>query len=64
MKFEKPIAEVEQFELKDVISVSGGNGETEPAPSTTESQYGTAYWEDGIPCTYTKEDNYNFNNCL
>lgn len=63
MKFEKPIAEIQKFDLKDVISASGG-GDEPAQPTTTESQYGTAYWEDGIPCTYTKEDQYNFNNCL
>jgi hypothetical protein len=63
MKFEKPIAEIQKFDLKDIISASDEEQPTQE--DTTESQPGTAYYSQGIPCTWTKEDNYNFSgHCL
>jgi hypothetical protein len=60
MKFEKPIVEIQKFDLKDVISASGETGET----TTKKSQPGTVVGDDGGICSYTKADNYNMNNCL
>ena len=56
MKFERPIAEIQKFDLKDVISSSG--------ETTKKSQPGTVVGDDGGVCSYTKADNYNFDNCL
>ena len=62
MKFEKPIAEIKKFDLMDVISASDENP---PEETTTESQPGTIYYNEGKECTWTKEDNYNFSgHCL
>lgn len=62
MKFEKPIAEIQKFDLKDVISASSEGGET---PTTSKkSQPGTIVGDEGGVCSYTKADNYNFDNCL
>jgi|GEM_PF-2096325 hypothetical protein len=62
MKFEKPIAEIQKFDLKDVISASTPD---EPGPTTTKkSQPGTIVGDEGGVCSYTKADNYNFDNCL
>ena len=61
MKFEKPMVEIQKFDLKDVISASGGNGGEE---TTKKSQPGTVVGDDGGICAYNKTDNYNFNNCL
>ena len=60
MKFEKPIVEIQKFDLKDVISASGGPTET----TTKKSQPNTIVGEDGGVCAYNKTDNYNFDNCL
>ena len=61
MKFEKPIVEIQKFDLKDVISVSADP----PIDTTTKkSQPGTVVGDDGGICSYTKADNYNMNNCL
>ena len=61
MKFEKPIVEIQKFDLKDVISASSGD----PSDTTTKkSQPGTVVGDDGGICSYTKADNYNFDNCL
>lgn len=61
MKFEKPIVEIQKFDLKDVISASA-----EPPIETTtkKSQPNTIVGEDGGICAYNKTDNYNFDNCL
>lgn len=62
MKFESPIAEIQKFDLKDVIASSS---ETQPEVTTTKkSQPGTVVGDDGGVCSYTKADNYNFDNCL
>lgn len=58
MKFEKPIVEIQKFDLKDVISASTGTG------TTKKSQPGTVVGDDGGICAYNKTDNYNFNNCV
>lgn len=61
MKYENPIVEIQKFDLKDVISASSGEtGET----TTKKSQPGTVVGDDGGICSYTKADNYNFDNCL
>ncbi len=53
MKFEKPIAEVVKFDLKDVIS------------SSENSQPGTVVGDHGGICAGDKTDNYDFSgNCL
>jgi hypothetical protein len=59
MKFEKPIAEIQKFDLKDVISAS-----SETPTTTKKSQPGTIVGDEGGVCSYTKADNYNFDNCL
>ena len=57
MKFERPIAEIQKFDLKDVIASSS---ETQPEVTTTKkSQPGTVVGDDGGVCSYTKADNYN-----
>lgn len=66
MKFEKPIAEVTMFSLKDIISGSNPTTDaTEPSTEeveTTHSKQGTPFgdasWEDNIPytCTGTRAD--------
>lgn len=61
MKFEKPIVEIQKFDLKDVISASA---ETTAATTTKKSQPNTIVGEDGGVCAYNKTDNYNFDNCL
>ena len=57
MKFEKPVAEVQKFDLKDVISASGESPINNP-------QTGTIVGEDTGSCAGDKSDNYNFDNCL
>ena len=65
MKFEMPIAEIQKFDLKDVISASDGGAATEPeTPTTTKSQPGTVVGDDGGICQYNKTDSYNFDACL
>jgi hypothetical protein len=60
MKFEKPVAVVEKFDLADILTASG-----EVTPTTTKkSQPNTIVGEDGGVCAYNKTDNYNFDNCL
>ena len=61
MKFEKPIVEIQKFDLKDVISASA---ETSAPTTTKKSQPNTIVGEDGGVCAYNKTDNYNFDNCL
>ena len=61
MKFEKPVAFVEKFDLVDVLTTSGGGDEE---TTTKASQPGTIVGEEGGVCAYNKTDNYNFNNCL
>ncbi len=61
MKFEKPIVEIQKFDLKDVISASA---ETTTETTTKKSQPNTIVGEDGGICAYNKTDNYNFDNCL
>lgn len=61
MKFEKPIVEIQKFDLKDVISASA---ETTAETTTKKSQPNTIVGEDGGVCAYNKTDNYNFDNCL
>lgn len=70
MKYEKPIAEIRILGASDVLATSGGGagggGETtEPAVTTTKkSQPNTIVGDEGGVCSYTKADNYNFDNCL
>lgn len=65
MKFEKPIVEIQKFDLKDVISASGeSTGESQEETTTKKSQPNTVVGDDGGICAYNKTDNYNFNNCL
>ena len=61
MKFEKPIAEIHKFGLKDFISASS----EVPAVETTKAYYNSLYSHTDEPChVYTKLDHYNFDNCL
>ena len=63
MKFEKPIAEIHKFDLKDFISASS----EVPAVETTKAyyEYGIVHPDDAPTCYfYTKLDHYNFDNCL
>ena len=61
MKFETPIAEIELFELKDVISASGDPaGPTETEDDTSDVGM---IWEGN--CIYhDARDNDNWNECL
>ena len=61
MKFEKPVAVVEKFDLADILTASG---ETTASSTTKKSQPNTIVGEDGGVCAYNKTDNYNFDNCL
>ena len=54
MKFEKPIAEVEKFELEDIISSSTTT--TEAVTEATESAPGTTAAYFGFPCTGKQSD--------
>lgn len=61
MKFERPIAEIEKFDLKDVISASG-----DASDSTTESvddRHNTMIGQETGVCSGRAEDNYNFDMC-
>ncbi len=62
MKFEKPIAEIHKFGLKDFISASS----EVPAVETTKAYYDSVFIHpsDHPICGYTKLDHYNFDNCL
>ena len=63
MKFETPIAEVELFELKDIISASGEPG-PEPSSETTDdtTDYDMVF---ELNCIYhDARDNDNWDNCL
>ena len=65
MKFETPIAEVELFDLKDIISASGGSSDTEaPTSATTDdtTDYDTAF--EGNCIYHDMRDNDNWDNCL
>ena len=64
MKFEKPIVEIQKFDLKDVISASGETPSEGEETTTKKSQPDTVVGDDGGICSYTKADNYNMNNCL
>ena len=61
MKFEKPVAVVEKFDLADILTASAA---TEATTTTKKSQPNTIVGEDGGVCAYNKTDNYNFDNCL
>ena len=61
MKFETPIAEFEQFDLKDIISVSGES--VEPSDTTDDTSDTDMVFEGN--CIYhDKRDNNNWDNCL
>lgn len=64
MKFEKPIVEIQKFDLKDVLSASGETPSESEESTTKKSQPGTVVGDDGGICANNKTDNYNFNNCL
>ena len=61
MKFETPIAEVELFDLKDVISASGS---PEPPVTTTDdtTDFDTVF--EGNCIYHDARDNDNWDNCL
>lgn len=62
MKFEMPIAEIQRFDLKDVISASGEEtGNTEE--SSTVSMEGTVVGSQGGICSGGLEDNYIMVHC-
>jgi hypothetical protein len=61
MKFETPIAEIELFELRDIISTSGGSEEpTETTDDTTDFDR----LNEGNCIYHDARDNDNWNNCL
>lgn len=60
MKFETPIAEIELFELKDIISTSGETNPEETTDDTTD--YDTMH--EGNCIYHDARDNDNWNNCL
>ena len=61
MKFETPIAEFEQFDLKDIISASGEP--VEPSDTTDDTSDAGMLFEGN--CIYhDKRDNNNWDNCL
>ena len=60
MKFETPIAEIQKFDLKDVISASGETGE-ETTPTQTYGERTDTYSEGH--CVGGAPDNYQ-TNCL
>ena len=66
MKFETPIAEVELFDLKDMISASGESNPTEPSDTneTTDdtTDYDTA--AEGNCIYHDKRDNDNWFECF
>ena len=58
MKFEKPIAEIQRFDLRDIISASSEETTEKSQPGTFVGDYL------GGPCTYTKADNLEEGDCL
>ncbi len=60
MKFETPIAEIELFELKDIISTSGASEPTETEDDT--SDVGQMF--EGNCIYHDARDSDNWNNCL
>ena len=72
MKFEKPIAEIDRFDLRDVISSSSGSPadetgtpETQSPETTLPSAYGTEVWYDNAgPCTGYAQDMYDKPPCM
>lgn len=63
MKFETPIAEVELFDLKDIISASGEQEPTEPEETTDDTTDYDRVFEGN--CIYhDARDNDNWDNCL
>ena len=65
MKFEPPIAEIERFPLRDIISASGeGPTPSEPETSTDDtSQIDASWWGFG-QCIHVDRDDDNWENCL
>ena len=63
MKFEPPIAEIERFPLRDIISAS--NDETPedfPTETTTDPEMDLMF---DIPCDYSDfRDNDDWENCI
>ena len=64
MKFEMPIAEIQKFDLKDIISASDEGGDTTPTTTVAKSQPGTVVGDMGGTCQGGKKDDYNFDACL
>ena len=65
MKFETPIAEVELFDLKDIISASGEPNPTESEPSdTTDDTTDDGMVYQGNCIYHDARDNDNWDNCL
>ena len=63
MKFETPIAEVELFDLKDIISASGNENPSEPETTTDDTtDYDTVF--EGNCIYHDARDNDNWDNCL
>lgn len=56
MKFEMPIAEIEKFDLEDIISTSGG----QQGPTTEH----TAAAEEGRPCLGSASDENDQEPCI
>lgn len=56
MKFEMPIAEIEKFDLEDIISTSGG----QEGPTTEH----TAAAEEGRPCLGSASDENDQEPCI
>jgi len=66
MKFERPIAQIEKFELEDVISTSGGGDASDTDFTTireTDDRTGTIHGSQYSWCFGDKTDNYIFNDC-
>ena len=61
MKFETPIAEFEQFDLKDIISVSGES--VEPS-DTTDDTSDTDMLYEGNCIYHDARDNENWTDCV
>ena len=63
MKFETPIAEVELFDLKDIISASGNENPPEPETTTDDTtDFDTVF--EGNCIYHDARDNDNWDNCL
>ena len=63
MKFEIPIVEIERFQLRDIISVSGG--EPEPTADSYTDDTGHLGIHNNVVCNYHDlRDDENWESCL